>query len=604
VPGSGERPARIDDYGLIADGHTAALVHRDGSIDWCCLKRLDAGSVFGRLLDDRRGGHFALAPTDPRAEAERGYLEGSLVLCTTWRTATGRARVLDFLAVCREAPGRPRRQLVRIVEGLDGEVELEAHIVPRFDYGAATPCLYDAPGGAHYALAGDDALLVACEAGADRRGDHALAARFTVAAGERIRLEVRDVPPYAIDSADRPRASPPDALDARLDETIAWWRDWARSATLPDTDRDGVLRSALILRALTNPLTGAIAAAATTSLPESGDGRTWDYRYSWVRDSVFSGRSLAALGFEDAADAFRRFIQRSSAGHADELRIAYGLGGERRMPEVELDSLRGWRGIGPVRVGNDAGTQRQHDVLGQLLDLAWHWHQRGNAPDDDLWHFATALVERAAKEWRLPDRGLWEWRGEPRHFTHSKVMCWVALDRGIRLAEDTGRDAPLDRWRTVRRELRREIETRAYDPRQGAFTQCLDGLALDAALLRLSAVGFLDACDERMVRTADAIAAELDEDGLVRRYEADDGQPGREGCFLPCSFWLVECLAAQGRLDEARERFERALLARNDLGLFSEEYDVRGGEPMGNVPQALTHFSHVQAALALERSGC
>jgi GH15 family glucan-1,4-alpha-glucosidase len=275
------------------------------------LKRLDSSSVFGRLLDARRGGSFALAPSAPRAQAGRGYLDGTLVLRTTWRTATGRARVLDFLAVDREAPGRPRRQLVRIVEGLDGEVELEAHIVPRFDYGAATPCLYDAPGGAHYALAGDDALLVACEAGADRRGDHALAARFTVAAGDRLRLEVRDVPPYAIDSADRPRPSPPRVLDERLEETIAWWRDWARRATLPGTDRDGVLRSALILRALTNPLTGAVAAAATTSLPESSDGRTWDYRYSWVRDSVFSVRSLAALGFEDAADAFRRFIQRS-----------------------------------------------------------------------------------------------------------------------------------------------------------------------------------------------------------------------------------------------------------------------------------------------------
>jgi GH15 family glucan-1,4-alpha-glucosidase len=549
-------------------------VHRGGSIDWCRLKRLDASSVFARLLDARRGGYFALAPAHGGAEPERGYLEGTLVLCTTWRTATGRARVLDFLAVDRTSPGRALRQVVRVVERLAGEVELEAQIVPRFDHGAASPWVHDAPGGAHYAQAGDDALLVACEAGAEPRGDHALASRFTVAAGERVRLELRDVPPFAIDSADPPRPSPAQALDALLDGTIAWWRDWSRSATPPGTDRDGVLRSALVLRALTNPLTGAIAAAATTSLPESADGRTWDYRYSWVRDSVFCARSLAALGFEDAADAFRRFIQRSSAGHADELLIAFGLGGERRMHEIELDSLRGWRGIGPVRVGNGAGTQRQHDVLGQLLDLAWHWHRRGNAPDDDLWRFATALVERAAGEWRLPDRGLWEWRGEPRHFTHSKVMCWVALDRGIRLAQDTGRDAPLERWRAVRAELREQIEKRAYDPLQGAFTQSLDGLALDAAVLRLSAVGFLDARDERIVRTVDAIAAALDEDGLVRRYEAEDGQPGREGRFLPCSFWLVECLAAQGRLEEARERFERALRARNDLGLFSEEYDV------------------------------
>jgi GH15 family glucan-1,4-alpha-glucosidase len=594
--------ARIDDYAMIADGHTAALVDRGGSIDWCCLKRLDAGSVFARLLDDRRGGHCALAPTDARATPERDYLDGTLVLCTTWQAGGGRARVLDLLAVDRESPGNPRRQLLRVVEGLAGEVEFEAHVAPRFDYGAATPWLYDAPDGTHYAVAGDDAVLVACTAGAQRRGDHELVARFTVAEGDRVGLELRDVPPHALDGEDRPRPCPVDVVAARLEETVAWWRDWSRRATLPSIDRDGVMRSALVLKALTNPRTGAIAAAATTSLPESPDGRTWDYRYSWVRDSVFSVRSLAALGFEDGADDFRRFIQRSSAGHADELRIAYGVGGERRIPEIELESLRGWRGIGPVRVGNGAGAQRQHDVLGQLLDLTWHWHERGNAPDDDLWHLACALVERAAREWRLPDRGLWEWREAPRHFTHSKVMCWVALDRGIRLAEDLARHAPLARWRAARDELREEIEARGYDPRQGVFTQCFDDFALDAALLRLSAVGFLDPGDERMVRTADAIAANLGEDGLLRRYAIDDGHPGREGCFLPCAFWLVECLAEQGRREEAGERFERALRTRNDLGLFSEEYDAQAGEPLGNVPQALTHFSHVLAAVALERS--
>jgi GH15 family glucan-1,4-alpha-glucosidase len=594
--------AGIGEYGLIADGHTAALVHRGGSVDWCCLKRLDAGSVFGRLLDARHGGHLALAPTDPAAATERAYLDGTLVLCTTWRTGDGCARVLDLLAADREAPENPLRQLVRIVEGVDGQVEFELHLAPRFDYGAATPWIQDAPGRAHYALAGDDALLLACSEGAQRRGDHELVARFAVAVGQRARIEVRDVPPYALDGGDRPAPCPPAVLDARLEETVAWWRDWSGRARLPITDQAGVLRSALVLRALTNPLTGAIAAAATTSLPESGAGRTWDYRYSWVRDSVFTVRALAELGFPDEADACRRFIQRASAGHADELRIAYGIGGERRMPEHELESLRGWRGIGPVRVGNDAGAQRQHDVLGQVLDLAWHWHERGNTPDDDLWRFVSALVERAAREWRLPDRGLWEWRAEPRHFTHSKVMCWVALDRGIRLAQDVGRDAPVERWRAARAELRDEIEARGYDARQGVFTQCFDDLGLDAALLRLGIVGFLEPGDERMMRTADAIVAQLGERGLVRRYDADDGQPGREGAFLPCAFWLVQCLAEQGRVDEAREAFERALQTRNDLGLFSEEYDVRAGEPLGNMPQALTHLSHVLAALALERS--
>jgi GH15 family glucan-1,4-alpha-glucosidase len=593
--------ARIDDYGLIADGHTAALVHRAGSIDWYCPRRLDSSSVFAAILDERSGGRLALAPREPEARPQRAYLDGTMVLETTWSAPGGRARVLDFLPVDPDRPEQARRQLVRIVEGLEGEVGFELDIAPRFDFGAASPWIHE-QSGSHFALAGDDALLIACGAQLRGRGDHELTAAFTVARGERVRLELRDVAPESLDGDDVPQPSAPGVLDDRLEQTAAWWRDWARQADLPQTDRDGVLRSALVLRALSNPLTGAIAAAATTSLPESPEGRTWDYRYSWVRDAVFSSRSLAALGLEDAADRFRRFIQRSSAGHADELRIAYGVGGERRMPEGELESLRGWRGIGPVRIGNGAGAQRQHDVLGQILDLAWHWHERGNAPDDELWGFLADIVERAVREWRLPDRGLWEWRGAPRHFTHSKVMCWVAIDRGIRLAQDTGRQAPLERWRAAREELRDEIEARGYDPRQGVFVQSFDDLGLDAALTRLCEVGFVDATDERMLRTAEAIAAQLDDDGLVRRYAIDDGQPGREGAFLPCAFWLAQCLAEQGREDAARRLFERAVRARNDLGLFSEEYDTEADEPVGNFPQALTHFSHILAALALEEA--
>jgi GH15 family glucan-1,4-alpha-glucosidase len=506
------------------------------------------------------------------------------------------------MIVDRDDPVAERRQLVRVVEGLDGEVEFAADVVARFDYGEARPWLHDAADGTHHVLAGDDALIVACEDRLQRAGPHELRARFTVAKGERVRLEVRHVPPETLHASDPPRPCTPRELDRRLEETIGWWRDWSQQARLPETDREGVLRSALVLKALTNPRTGAIAAAVTTSLPESGDGRTWDYRYAWVRDAVFGVRALAELGFDDAADEFRSFVERSSAGHADELRIAYGVGGERRIPEIELESLRGWRGIGPVRVGNAAGVQRQHDVLGQLLDLAWARHERGSPPDDELWQFVRELVERAVREWRAPDRGLWEWRGGPRHFTHSKVMCWVAVDRGIQLAEALGDDAPLERWREARDELRAEIETRGYDPQQGVFTQTFGELALDAALLRMSAVGFIEAGDERMVRTADAIAAQLGEDGLVRRYDIDDDQPGREGAFLPCAFWLAQCLADQGRLGEARESFERALRTRNDVGLFAEEHDVDAGEARGNVPQALTHLSHILAALAIERS--
>jgi GH15 family glucan-1,4-alpha-glucosidase len=592
--------ARIDDYGLIADGHTAALVHRGGSIDWYCPRRLDSSSVFAEILDEHSGGRLALAPRDPDARPERRYLEGTMVLETTWNARGGRARVLDLLPVDPRSPENARRQLVRIVEGLEGEVDFALEIAPRFDFGEASPWIHQDDAGTHFALAGDDALLIACAALLRKSSDHELSAAFTVARGERVRLELRDVAPESLGGDDAPQPSTADMLDDRLEETAGWWRDWARQAHLPQTDRDGVLRSALVLKALSNPLTGAIAAAVTTSLPESREGRTWDYRYSWVRDAVFSSRSLAALGFEDAADRFRRFIQRSSAGHADELRIAYGVGGERRMPEIEIGSLRGWRGIGPVRIGNGAGAQRQHDVLGQILDLAWHWHERGRAPDDELWEFLAEIVERAVREWHLPDRGLWEWRGDPRHFTHSKVMCWVAIDRGVRMAQDTGREAPVARWRAARDELRAEIEARGYDPRRGVFVQSFDDVALDAALARLCAVGFVEAGDERMLRTADAIAAHLDDDGLVRRYAIDDDQPGREGAFLPCAFWLAQCLAEGGRKDAARRRFDRAVRVRNDLGLFSEEYDTDAREPVGNFPQALTHFSHILAALALE----
>jgi GH15 family glucan-1,4-alpha-glucosidase len=593
---------RIEDYAVIADGHSAALVHRRGCVEWYCPQRLDAGSVFGRLLDRERGGHCTVAPTEPLGEPERAYLDGSLVLCTTWTAGGGRARVLDLLTVDRDDPATPRRQLVRIIEGLEGAAEFEVHVAPRFDYGEARPWLYDAPDGTHYALAGDDALLVACGDLLRRRERHELVGRFTVSAGERFRLEVRRVAPESLEDAEPPRPCGPDELDRRAHETLTWWRDWSREARLPEIDPGGVLRSALVVKGLTNPRTGAIAAAVTTSLPESAEGRTWDYRYAWVRDAVFSARALADLGFEDVADGVRHFVQRSSAGHADELRIAYGVSGERRLPEGKISSLRGWRGIGPVRVGNGAATQRQHDVLGQLLDLAWHGHERGREPDDELWEFLSDVVERAVRVWSEPDSGLWESREDPRHFTHSKAMCWVALDRGIRLARDLGREAPLDRWCAARDELRADIEERAYDPERGVFTQSYGHPELDAAVLRLGAVGFLDPSDERLVRTADAVAERLGEGGLVRRHDADDGQPGREGTFLPCAFWLAECLATQGRAGEARERFERALQTRNDVGLFAEEYDVEAAEARGNVPQALTHVSHILAALTLERA--
>ena len=595
--------APIEDYALVADGHGAALVRRDGSVDWCCLQRVDAASVFGRLLDEERGGCCTLKPVGGRGEPERAYLDGTLVLETTFTTPGGRARVLDLLPVDADDPRRSHRQLLRVVEGVEGSVAFDVAIRPRFDYGTATPWIRAAPDGAHYALAGDDALVIGCDAELRRTRGPALEGRLEVRAGERARVAIGYVDAALID-ADPP--APPDRaeLDRRLDETIRWWREWSSRAELPGADGAGVLRSAIILKALSNPRTGAIAAAPTTSLSESLDGgRTWDYRYAWVRDSVFGVRSLVELGFSQEADALRRFVQRSAAGHAEELRVAYGVGGERRLPEQELGLLDGWRGIRPVRIGNAASLQRQLDSLGQVLELTWRWHALGRAPDDELWAFVCDIVDRAAREWELPDRGIWEWRGAPKHFTHSKAMCWVALDRGIRLAEDSGRDAPLERWRATRDAIAEAVWTRGYDPQRNTLVQVFGEPELDAALLRLPSVEFVDWCDERMVGTADAILRELIDGGLVRRYCVDDEQPGKEGAFLACSFWLVECLARQGRGPEARELFERVVQTRNDLGLFSEEFDTAGGVMLGNFPQALTHFSHIEAALALDAVG-
>ncbi|TML34199.1 MAG: glycoside hydrolase family 15 protein, partial [Actinobacteria bacterium] len=330
-----------------------------------------------------------------------------------------------------------------------------------------------------------------------------------------------------------------------------------------------------------------------------GAGRTWDYRYSWIRDSVFSVRSLAEAGLEREADGFRRFIQRSSAGHVEDLQIVYGLGGERRIGEQEIDELEGYRGVGPVRVGNGAVTQSQLDAYGEIVSLAWRWHTRGNSPDDDLWRFITSICNAAAKRWREPDAGLWEWRGRRLHFTHSKVMCWAALDRGLALAEESMREAPRRRWQRARAQIRSAVESDGYDKRRGIFRQVFGRNLVDASLLLLPRAGFVDHRDERMVRTVDAVAKDLDDDGLIRRYKLRDGLPGREGAFLACSFWLVECLAQQGRVDEARRRYERTVAASSDLGLYSEEFDTRRGEPCGNYPQALTHLGHIEAAMAL-----
>jgi GH15 family glucan-1,4-alpha-glucosidase len=595
--------APIEDYGLIGDCRTAALVSRGGSIDWWCVPRFDSGSCFGRLLDRDRGGHCTIAPDDGQATAFQRYVDGTLVLETTFRATGGEAKLLDCLALPEGGltadPIEPGPLLLRVIEGVRGFVELDVHVAPRFDYGDVQPQVRHTGVALYHVIGGDDGLAIGGDLHFEPEGAHDLAARVTVRGGERVRVWLRFSRPGRLDDEGVPDLDA-DAVDRLLDRTRTAWRDWSeRTADLGTPEAAGVKRSALVLRALTYEPTGAVAAAATASLPEAPGGvRNWDYRYAWVRDSTFAARALADLGHEDEANRFRRFVERSSAGHAEDLRIAYGVGGERRIPELELD-LDGYRGARPVRIGNNAGAQFQLDALGLLVDLTYRWHQRGHSPDDDHWRFLADLVDRAAEAWPEPDRGLWEWRGEPRHFVHSKVMCWAALDRGLRLARECLRKAPERRWERVRDEIREAVERDGVDQERGAFIQAFGHPRPDGALLLIPLVDFVPFDDPRMLATTDWIRDELGWGGLVRRYDEDDGLPGREGAFLACSFWLAEALVRQGRADEARAAFDAALSTGNELGIFTEEHDPERGMATGNVPQALTHLSHISAALAL-----
>jgi GH15 family glucan-1,4-alpha-glucosidase len=590
----------IADHGFLGDCHTAALVSREGSVDWWCVPRFDSGTAFGRLLDQRRGGFFELRPGDVD-ELERSYVEGTLVLRTTFSSGDGEATVTDCLAVSEDAERHDEhRRLVRIVEGTRGRVRFGAHIEPRFDYGGMGAWIRAHGGGAFSAIGGDDGLILWSDAELEAKDD-ALESEFAVERAERVRFAITFLRPEDVDAGEW---EPPSAseLDDALDDTIEWWREWTENLSCEGPQAESLAPSARLQKALSYGPTGAMAAAATTSLPETSDGhRRWDYRYTWIRDSALSSRSLAQLGCEAEADSFRKFIERTAAGDVADLRILYGVGGERRLGETELPHLEGWRGAAPVVVGNDAGDQTQLDACGLLVVQSWLWHERGHTPDEYYWRFLCELVESATERWDKPDAGIWEWRGEPKHFVHSKVLSWAAPHYGLRLAEDCGLDAPKEKWARVSDEIREAIESEGYDERRGVFVQAFGSSDLDAAVLRLPTVGFIEWDDERMVRTADAIRDRLSVGGLIRRYDADDELPGQEGAFLACSFWLAEVLVRQGRLEEARETCDAAAATANDLGLFSEEYDPGRGEMLGNFPQALTHLSHVEALLAFER---
>jgi GH15 family glucan-1,4-alpha-glucosidase len=410
----------IGDYALIGDCHSVALVSRTGSIDWGCPRRFDAGSSFARILDWEHGGHFSITPTQSTEQPERAYVENTMVLTTTFRTNDGECILYDCAAMRRGGATKPRRELLRIVEGVRGRVELKVHVSPRFDYGEVKPWIRHYGRRLYSAIGGDDAIVIVSDVELHLVKEHDLEATFTVGAGERVRLSASGVRPENIDPAP-PDPPSPEEFDKRLDETIKWWQRWAKQGDLDGPDGPAAIRSALVLKALTNAPTGAIVAAATTSLPEAiGAARNWDYRYCWIRDSQFTVRSLGELGFEREADGLRRFVERSAAGSVDNLQIMYGVGGERRLVELELPHLEGYKRSSPVRIGNAAAQQLQLDVYGYLLDLAWAWHQMGSSPEDDYWRFLVTLVDAAAKRWKEPDSGIWEMRGAPRHFVHSR----------------------------------------------------------------------------------------------------------------------------------------------------------------------------------------
>jgi GH15 family glucan-1,4-alpha-glucosidase len=542
-----------------------------------------------------------LAPT-ARYETSWSYAGDSLVLRTTIRAHSGEVTVTDFLAVRRDGLPEGGGHLVRLLEGVRGSVRLATAIAPRFDYGEVRPWIRRYDTHRHAAIGGNDGLAIWSDVPLETSG-HTLEATFTLRAGARAAFSLRYLPPHELesDTAD----IRPGLLAEQLDHTLQWWHRSARAVRLPEfpAGREPLLRSVVVLKGLESSATGAIAAAATTSLPEvEGGSRNWDYRYSWIRDSTLAVRALAEVGLDQDADAFRRFIQRSSAGHVDDLQIAYGVGGERRLIEFEVD-LAGYGGARPVRIGNSAASQRQNDVLGELVLLAWRWHKRGHSPDDDMWLFICDLADAAAQRWDRPDAGIWEQRERPARFVHSTLMCWAALDRALALADECMRRAPVRRWRRDRDRIARAVERQGYDRRRRTFRRAFGSAEVDAALLLLPHTGFVAMDDERMVGTVDAVVADLGEDGLLRRYTADDGTPGRESPFVACTFWLAENLAGQGRLDEAVGAFERAAGTANDLGLYSEQYDPRHERMLGNFPQTLTHLSHIAAAVSIAQHG-
>jgi len=579
---------RIEDYALIGDTQTAALVGRDGSIDWLCLPRFDSPACFAALLGTPEHGRWLIGPADPSsARVARRYRPGTLVLETEIVTSGGAVRVIDCMPVRDEAP-----DVVRVVEGLSGRVAMRMELVVRFDYGSIVPWVRRQDG-ALQLIAGPDALELRTPV-AIRGQERTTVAEFEVAAGDRVPFVLTWHPSHL---------PPPAAVDAgrAVDDTDAWWQEWSSRCATPDSHRQVVQRSLITLKALTFAPTGGLVAAPTTSLPEDlGRERNWDYRYCWLRDATFSLYALMLAGYDAEAAAWREWLLRAVAGAPEQLQIMYGPAGERRLDERTLDWLPGYEASTPVRVGNAASGQFQLDVYGEVMDCL-HQARRAGVPDDaSAWDLQKAIMDFLEGVWREPDEGIWEVRGPRRHFTHSKVMAWAAADRAVKAVEQGGLDGPADRWRRLRADIHAEVCAQGYDADRHTFTQSFGRPELDASLLMIPMVGFLPAGDERVVGTVAAIEAQLCDDGFVRRYAGGtgeiDGLTGGEGAFLPCTFWLADNLLLQGRHDEGRALFDRLTGLANDVGLLAEEYDPGRQRLVGNFPQAFTHVALVNTA--------
>lgn len=586
-------PGRIEDYGLIGDCETAALVGRDGSIDWLCWPRFDSDACFAALLGDPSNGRWKIAPTGGDVAVSWRYRPDTLILETLYESPDGAVRVTDFMPPRGEAS-----DLVRLVAGVRGRIEMKSELILRFGYGKTVPWVTRLDDGGLSAIAGPDRVVL--HTPVVLKGEAmTTVGTFVVEAGDSRPFVLT----YGPSHLPPPRAIDPDQA---LADTGSFWRDWTARGDVSGPHTEAIRRSLITLKALTHAPTGGVVAAPTTSLPEQfGGERNWDYRFCWVRDATLTLLSLMNAGYFEEASAWRDWLLRAVAGSPDQMQIMYGLAGERRLTELIVDWLPGYQGASPVRIGNAAHDQVQLDIYGELMDALHQARKGGLIGSEPAWAVQQVLLKHVEATWDQPDEGMWEVRGGRRHFTWSKVMAWVAVDRAIKGAEQFGLDGDVDHWRGLRSRIHDDICVKGFDPVRNTFTQSYDRPELDASLLLLAEVGFLDADDPRFRGTVEAVERELLRDGFLLRYDtgaAEDGLPPGEGAFLACSFWLVDAWLMIGRRNEAEALFERLLAVRSDLGLLAEEFDPRAGRLCGNFPQAFSHIGLINAAFNLTRS--